>query len=91
MGREARIDRKTRIVKGGRKRVTLLQYGRGLSASHSGGDYFEGMDLVDAVQGRKPPTVGIHEAMDMTLPGLVSQKSIRRGGEWLEVPDSRAW
>jgi hypothetical protein len=49
------------------------------------------MDFVDAVQGRKPPTVGIHEALDMTLPGLVSQESIRRGGEWLEVPDSRLW
>ena len=40
---------------------------------------------------RRPASVGIHEAMDMTLPGLVSQESIRRGGEWLPVPDSRAW
>jgi predicted dehydrogenase len=62
-----------------------------LAAGHGGGDYFEVMDFVDAVQGRKPPTVGIHEALDMTLPGLVSQESIRRGGEWLDVPDSRAW
>lgn len=62
-----------------------------LQAGHGGGDYFEVMDFVDAVQGRKPPTIGVHEAMDMTLPGLVSQESIRRGGEWLEVPDSRAW
>jgi predicted dehydrogenase len=62
-----------------------------LRAGHGGGDYFEVMDFVDAVQGRKPPTVGIHEALDMTLPGLVSQESIRRGGEWLEVPDSRTW
>ena len=29
--------------------------------------------------------------MDMTLPGLVSQESIRRDGEWLTVPDSRTW
>jgi hypothetical protein len=29
--------------------------------------------------------------MDMTLPGLVSQESIRRDGEWLEVPNSREW
>ena len=52
---------------------------------------FEVMDFVDAVQGRKPPTVDIHAAMDMTLPGLVSQESIRCGGEWLTVPDSREW
>ena len=62
-----------------------------LAAGHGGGDYFEVMDFVDAVQGRKPPTVDIHRAMDMTLPGLVSQESIRRGGEWLSVPDSRMW
>jgi predicted dehydrogenase len=62
-----------------------------LSAGHGGGDYFEVMDFVDAVQGRRAPRIGIHEAMDMTLPGLVSQESIRRGGEWLSVPDSRTW
>jgi hypothetical protein len=62
-----------------------------LAAGHGGGDYFEVMDFVDALRGRKPPPVGIHEAMDMTLPGLVSQESIRRGGEWLPVPDSREW
>ena len=27
----------------------------------------------------------------MTLPGLVSQESIRRGGAWISVPDSRVW
>ena len=51
-----------------------------VSAGHGGGDYFEVMDFVDAVQGRKPPPIDIHMAMDMTLPGLVSQESIRRGG-----------
>lgn len=27
----------------------------------------------------------------MTLPGLVSQQSIDQDGQWLSVPDSRAW
>ncbi len=62
-----------------------------LAAGHGGGDYFEVMDFVDAVQGRQPPAIDIHAAMDMTLPGLISQESIRRGGEWLDVPDSRLW
>lgn len=62
-----------------------------LSAGHGGGDYFEVMDFVDAVQGRKAPTVDIHAAMDMTLPGLVSQASIAQGGAWLPVPDTRDW
>jgi predicted dehydrogenase len=62
-----------------------------LQAGHGGGDYFEAMDFVAAIQGLRPPPVGIHEAMDMTLPGLVSQESIQRDGEWLDVPDSRRW
>lgn len=62
-----------------------------LRSGHGGGDYFEVMDFVDAVRGRRRPAIGIHEAMDMTLPGLVSQESIRRGGQWLPVPDSREW
>jgi hypothetical protein len=38
-----------------------------------------------------PCPIGIHEAMDMTLPGLISQKSILEGGAWMAVPDSRQW
>ena len=60
-------------------------------AGHGGGDYFEVLDFVDAIRGRRPCPIGIHEAMDMTLPGLVSQQSIAQGGRWLDVPDSRAW
>ena len=62
-----------------------------LEAGHGGGDYFEVMDFVDALKGLKPAPIGIHEAMDMTLPGLVSQESIRSEGDWLAVPDSREW
>ncbi len=58
---------------------------------HGGGDYFEILDFVDAINGTKPCPVGIHEAMDMTLPGLVSQLSIAQDGRWLDVPDSREW
>lgn len=60
-------------------------------AGHGGGDYFEVLDFVTALRGEAPPPVGIHEAMDMTLPGLVSQQSILQDGRWLEVPDSRTW
>ena len=62
-----------------------------LQAGHGGGDYFEVMDFMDAVQRYKPPTIDVDYAMDMTLPGLISQESIRQGGAWLPVPDSRAW
>ena len=60
-------------------------------AGHGGGDYFEVLDFVRAIRGEAPCPIGIHEALDMTLPGLVSQQSILQGGAWLDVPDSRAW
>ena len=60
-------------------------------AGHGGGDYFEMLDFVDAITGKAPCPIGIHEAMDMTLPGLVSQQSILQDGAWLEVPNSRDW
>jgi predicted dehydrogenase len=62
-----------------------------LKAGHGGGDYFEVLDFVNAILGHAPCPIGIHEAMDMTLPGLVSQDSIAQQGVWLDVPDSRDW
>jgi predicted dehydrogenase len=60
-------------------------------AGHGGGDFFVVLDFVEAALGRQPVPLGIHEALGMTLPGLVSQQSIGEGGRWIEVPDSRAW
>ena len=60
-------------------------------AGHGGGDYFEVLDFLNAVKGVASAPVGIHEAMDMTLPGLISQQSIAADGAWLDVPDSREW
>jgi predicted dehydrogenase len=62
-----------------------------LRAGHGGGDYFEVLDFVRSIVDGAPCPIGIHEAMDMTLPGLVSQASIAAGGAWMDVPDSRAW
>ena len=60
------------------------------AAGHGGGDFLELVDFVDAILERRPCPIGIHEAMDMTLPGLCSQESIRTG-QWVPVPDSRSW
>ncbi len=62
-----------------------------LEAGHGGGDFLEVHDFIRAILDGAPPPVGIHEAMDMTLPGLVSQQSIAQGSVWLDVPDSREW
>jgi len=64
---------------------------KGKNAGHGGGDYFEVLDFINAIQGKAPCPIGIHESMDMTLPGLVSQQSILKKGAWLAVPDSREW
>lgn len=60
-------------------------------AGHGGGDYFEVLDFVNTILNGTPCPIGIHEAMDMTLPGLISQQSIREDGRWIDVPDSRTW
>lgn len=62
-----------------------------LQSGHGGGDYFEILEFINSIAGEMACPIGIHEAMDMTLPGLISQESIAAGGAWLDVPDSRAW
>lgn len=62
-----------------------------LEAGHWGGDYWQVMGFIEAIVEDKEPPIGIHEAMDMTLPGLVSQQSIEQGCVWLDVPNSREW
>jgi predicted dehydrogenase len=62
-----------------------------LRAGHGGGDYLEVQDFVRSILAGTPPPIGIHEALDMTLPGLISQQSIAQGGVWVDVPNSRAW
>ena len=58
---------------------------------HGGGDIMQLMDFAAAIRGQTEPPIGVHEAMDMTLPGLISQQSIRQNGQWLNVPNSRDW
>ncbi len=62
-----------------------------LESGHGGGDYMVIEDFVDAVLNDKPMPIGIHEALDMTLPGLISQESIKNGSAWMDVPNSRDW
>ncbi len=62
-----------------------------LAAGHGGGDYWEVEDFVRAIERDTMPPIGIDEAMDLTLPGLVSQESISSGSSWVAVPDSRNW
>ena len=62
-----------------------------LESGHEGSDYVVVMDFINSIHNGEKPSIGIHEAMDMTLPGLVSQESIMKDSIWLPVPDSREW
>jgi predicted dehydrogenase len=56
---------------------------------HWGSDAFPLLDFLDAIEtGTKPP-LGIYQALEMTLPGIISEQSIAQGGTWLAVPDPR--
>jgi mycothiol synthase len=61
------------------------------AAGHGGGDLIELLHFCDAITGRAPLDLGIHAALDATLPGLISQQSALQNGRWLDVPDSRSW
>jgi len=58
---------------------------------HGGGDLIELLHFRDAISERTSCDLGIHQAMDLTLTGLISQESIKKDGSWLDVPDSRDW
>ena len=60
-----------------------------LKAGHGGGDYFEVREFVDCIVNDTEPPVDIYGALDMTVPGLVSEESINRGGMPIPVPDFR--
>jgi len=60
-----------------------------LKAGHGGGDYFEIREFVDCIINDTKPPVDVYEALDMTVPGLVSEESANKGSIPLPVPDFR--
>lgn len=60
-----------------------------LKAGHGGGDYFEIREFVDCIIKDTRPPVDIYDALDMTVPGLVSELSVNNGGMPVPVPDFR--
>jgi predicted dehydrogenase len=61
-----------------------------LKAGHGGGDYFEIREFVDCIVKDTKLPVDVYDALDMTVPGLVSEESINRGGIPMPVPDFRS-
>lgn len=58
-------------------------------SGHGGGDYFVVRDFIQSILDDTPPPIDVYRALDFTMPGLVSEESIARGGMPLPVPNSR--
>ena len=58
-------------------------------AGHWGADSFPVRDFIDAVADGTPPPFDVYAALDMTLPGIVSEASFYEGGAWTAVPNPR--
>lgn len=63
---------------------------RARSSGHGGADWFMLRRFVDTVRGDIANPCGIDRALDLTLPGLVSQDPAAYE-RWLPVPDPRTW
>ena len=53
------------------------------------GEYFELRDFVDSIIHDTDPPIDVYDAMDFTVPGLLSEESIANGGAPVQVPDFR--
>lgn len=53
------------------------------------GEYFKVRDFVDSIINDTTPPLDVYTAMDFTVPGLVSERSIANGGAPVEVPNFR--
>jgi hypothetical protein len=54
---------------------------------HWGSDAWPLLDLLEAVENGTQPALDIYAALNMTLPGILSEQSIAAGGQWVPVPD----
>ena len=60
-----------------------------LASGHAGADHQVARAFVESVRSGTP-AIDLYRGLDMTLPGLLSQESIRRDGAPVPVPDFRA-
>ncbi|MBM3278432.1 MAG: Gfo/Idh/MocA family oxidoreductase [Candidatus Handelsmanbacteria bacterium] len=59
------------------------------AGGHGTAEYCMIGDFLDALRQGRPAPIDIQQALDMSLPGLCAQESIRQGGVPVEVPDWR--
>ena len=56
-------------------------------SGHWGSDAWPLLDFIDAIDRKITPPLDIYKALEMTLPGIISEQSIAQSGAWLAVPD----
>jgi len=54
---------------------------------HGTAEYAMVTDLLRCIQEDTPPPIGIKQALEMSVPGLVAHQSALKGGELMGVPD----
>jgi len=68
----------------------LSVFGSAARGGHGGTSALIIMDFLDAIEKGEPSPIDAPLALDMTLPGICAVEAVRKG-EWIEVPDPRAW
>jgi predicted dehydrogenase len=59
------------------------------AAGHWGADRWPIQDFVDSIHAGERSALDVYRALDMTLPGVMSERSIAQGGAWIAVPNPR--
>ncbi len=58
--------------------------------AHGGGhgtaEYYMIREFLDALAGRRAPSIDVARAMDYTVPGIRAHQAAEQGGVWLDVP-----
>ncbi|MBO0867711.1 MAG: Gfo/Idh/MocA family oxidoreductase, partial [Micromonosporaceae bacterium] len=60
-------------------------------AGHWGADAWPVLEFIRSIVDDVEPPAGVFDALDMSLPGIVSENSAGQGGGWVHVPDPRLW
>lgn len=55
-------------------------------SGHDGSHTFLTHEFIEALKHGRPPAIGIHESLNMTVPGIIAHQSALRGGERLPIP-----
>lgn len=59
------------------------------AAGHWGADRWPIQEFVASIRSGDQPPLDVYQALDMTLPGVMSEMSIAQGGAWIAVPNPR--